>query len=108
MIKRRRNELVKNNPQKTTKKGGKNLIKLSFFFFFKLNRAYKRLKWLISLHIFMESYSDSDNVTPDSYHLCFTSTETIRLIRNETGGGGGLEVGEEVDYIPIATPSPPE
>ena len=26
----------------------------------------------------------------------------------EKGGGGGLEGGEEGDYIPIATPSPPE
>ena len=24
------------------------------------------------------------------------------------GGGRGIEVGEEGDYIPIATPSPPE
>ena len=24
------------------------------------------------------------------------------------GGEGGMEVGEEGDYIPIATPSPPE
>ena len=40
------------------------------------------------------------------------STETIRLIRDgEKGGwgwGGGMEVGEEGDYIPIATLSPPE
>ena len=28
---------------------------------------------------------------------CLTSTETIRLIRE--GGGGGMEVGEEGDYI---------
>ena len=26
----------------------------------------------------------------------------------EKGGGGGMEVGEEGDYIPIATLSPPE
>ena len=35
----------------------------------------------------------------------------IRLIRNgEKGGGrgGGIEVGEEGDYIPIATLSPSE
>ena len=33
------------------------------------------------------------------------STETIRLIRDgEKGGGeGGMEVGEEGNYIPIAT-----
>ena len=38
-----------------------------------------------------------------------TSPETIRLIRDgEKGGGGFMEVGEEGDYIPIATLSPPE
>ena len=37
------------------------------------------------------------------------STETVRLIRDgETGWGGGIEVGEEGDYIPVATLSPPE
>ena len=30
------------------------------------------------------------------------------LGRGEGGGGGGMEVGEEGDYIPIATLSPPE
>ena len=36
------------------------------------------------------------------------STETIRLIRDgEKPGGGGMEVGEEGEYIPIATLSPP-
>ena len=41
---------------------------------------------------------------------CFTSTETIRLIRGrgEGGRGGGMEVGEEGDYIPVTTLSPPE
>ena len=40
---------------------------------------------------------------------CLTSTETTRLIRNgEKEEGGGTEVGEEGDYIPIATMSPPE
>ena len=34
------------------------------------------------------------------------STETIRLIRD--GENGGREVGEEGDYICIATLSPPE
>ena len=34
--------------------------------------------------------------------LRLTSTETVRLIR-DGGGGGGMEVGAEVDYIPIAT-----
>ena len=34
---------------------------------------------------------------------CFTSTETIRLIRD-----GRMEVGEEGGRIPIATLSPPE
>ena len=33
----------------------------------------------------------------------------MRLIRDgEKGGKGGMEVGEEGDYIPIATLSPPE
>ena len=42
--------------------------------------------------------------------MVLTSTETMRLIRDgEKGGGGkGMEVGEEGDYIPIATLSPPE
>ena len=35
------------------------------------------------------------------------STETMRLIRDGENGGG-LGVGEEGDYIPIATLSPPE
>ena len=39
---------------------------------------------------------------------CLTSTETIRLIRDGEKGGGGMEVGEEGDYIPIATLSSPE
>ena len=39
---------------------------------------------------------------------CLTFTETTRLIRDgEKGGGAGMG-GEEGDYIPIATPSPPE
>ena len=37
------------------------------------------------------------------------STEAIRLIRDrEKGEEGGMEVGEEGDYIPIATLPPPE
>ena len=37
------------------------------------------------------------------------STETIRLIRDgEKGGGGGMEMGGEGDYIPIAMLSPLE
>ena len=44
-----------------------------------------------------------------SVQCCFTSTETIRLIRDgEKGEEGGTEVGEEGDYIPVATLSPPE
>ena len=31
-----------------------------------------------------------------------------RLIRDGEKRGGGIEVGEEEDYIPIATLSPPE
>ena len=38
------------------------------------------------------------------------STETIRLIsdREKGGGEGGTVGGGEVDYIPVATMSPPE
>ena len=40
---------------------------------------------------------------------CLTSTETIRLIRDgEKGGEGGMEMGVEGDYTPVATLSPPE
>ena len=35
-----------------------------------------------------------------------SSTETIRLIQDREKGGGGMEVGEEGDHIPIATLSP--
>ena len=34
--------------------------------------------------------------------------ETIRLIRDGEKGGGGMEVGEEGDYMPIGILSPPE
>ena len=41
--------------------------------------------------------------------MCLMSTETIRLIRDgENGSEEDMEVGEEGDYIPIATLSPPE
>ena len=39
---------------------------------------------------------------------CLTSTETTGLIRDGEKGGGGMEVGGEGYYIPIATLSPPE
>ena len=39
---------------------------------------------------------------------CLTSTETRRFIRDGEKGNGGVEVGGEGDYIPIATLSPPE
>ena len=39
---------------------------------------------------------------------CLTSTETVRLIRDGEKGGGGMEVEEEGDYIPIGTLSPSE
>ena len=39
---------------------------------------------------------------------CLTSTETTRLTIDGQKGGRGMEVGEEGDYIPIATLSPPE
>ena len=35
-------------------------------------------------------------------------TETTLLIRDWEKGGGGMEVGVEGEYIPIATLSPPE
>ena len=38
------------------------------------------------------------------YTWRLTSTETIRIIRDgKKGRGGGMEVGEERDYIPIVT-----
>ena len=40
--------------------------------------------------------------------MVLKSTEASRLIRDGEKGGGGMEVGEEGDYIPIATLSPPE
>ena len=36
------------------------------------------------------------------------STETVRLIRDGEKGEGGMDVGKEGDYIPIATLSPPD
>ena len=49
------------------------------------------------------------NLLPAWWSWCLTSTETIRLIRDgEKRGEGGMEVGGEGDYIPIATLSPPE
>ena len=36
------------------------------------------------------------------------SAETMRLIRDGEKGEGVMEIGEEGDYIPIATLSPPE
>ena len=41
---------------------------------------------------------------------CLTSTETMRLIRDGEIGTGrrGMEVGGEVEYIPITTLSPPD
>ena len=40
--------------------------------------------------------------------IILTSTETTRLIRDGEKGEGGMKVGEEGDYIPIATLSLPE
>ena len=40
--------------------------------------------------------------------MVLKSTENIRLIRDGEKGEGGMEVGGEGDYIPIATLSPPE
>ena len=46
------------------------------------------------------------------YIWCLTSTETVRDGEKGgvcvCGGGGGMEVREEGDYIPIATLSLPE
>ena len=49
-------------------------------------------------------------VSTDHKHgsVLLTSTETIRFISDEEKREGGMEVGEEGDYIPIATLSPPE
>ena len=50
-----------------------------------------------------------DRVKVSKSTWCLTSTETKRLIRDgQKGGAGGMEVGGEGDYIPIATLSPPE
>ena len=46
-------------------------------------------------------------VTTSKQTWYLMSTETIRLIRDGEKGGG-LEVGEEGEYIPIAILSPPE
>ena len=46
-------------------------------------------------------------VLPFQLTWCLTSTETIRLIRDGEKGEGGMEVGGEGDYIPIATLSLP-
>ena len=40
--------------------------------------------------------------------MCLTSTEATGLIRDRDKGRVGMEVGEEGDYIPIATLLPPE
>ncbi len=40
--------------------------------------------------------------------MCLMSTETIRFIRDGEKGVRGMEVGEEGDYIPITTLSPPQ
>ena len=42
--------------------------------------------------------------------MVLKSTENMRLIRNGENRGKGvlMEVGEEEEYIPIATLSPPE
>ena len=42
-----------------------------------------------------------------SKHVCLTSTETIRLIRDRENGEERVEVGEDGDSVPIATLSPP-
>ena len=44
-------------------------------------------------------------VSVGKYTWCLTSTDTIRLITDREKRG--VEVGEEGDYIPIATLSPP-
>ena len=40
--------------------------------------------------------------------LITSTADTITLIRDGEKGERGMEVGGEVDYIPIATLSPPE
>ena len=48
--------------------------------------------------------------TNHTFQILSHQSETIRLVRDKEkeGAGGGLEVGGEGDYIPIATLSPPE
>ena len=40
--------------------------------------------------------------------VCVRRARLVRTILGGGGEGGGMEVGEEGDYIPIATLSPPE
>ena len=47
-------------------------------------------------------------VKEGDYILIARSTETIWLIRDGEKGEGGMEVGGEGVYLPIATLSPPE
>ena len=49
----------------------------------------------------------SDDVLSSSV-MAVKSTETIRLIRDGEKGVGGMEVGEEGEYIPVAALSAPE
>ena len=53
----------------------------------------------------VQSIRSSTSASSSSFFFswCFTPTETIRFIRD-----GWMEVGEEGDYVPIATLSPPE
>ena len=57
-------------------------------------------KWFVNQSVLV-----SDDACDQQVNMCLTSTETIKLIRD---GEKGMEVGEEGDYIPIATLSPPE
>ena len=67
-----------------------------------------------------KSRTCADGCAPDDLRFLYSSepgkvnmvlnvnTEAIRLIRDGEKGGGDMEVGEEGDYIPIVTLSPPE
>ena len=48
------------------------------------------------------------NPTGSAFAVCEPVWPSGKTRDGKKGGGGGVEVGEEGDYIPIATLSPPE
>ena len=67
------------------------------------SRCYKTRKYTVCRHVHA---SFSPEILQAGAVKGLTSTETTRLIRD--GKMGGMEVGGEVDYIPIATLLPSE